>query len=151
MQTDVSTSAVGTLSSGIVASISEIIDNPGSAVNLLAQNLPGAATFFITLILVSALTKAGGAILQVVKLLLYTVKVKLLGGNPRSLQKARHAMPQAAYGVQYPNQVSHFRLRRPSGETDLVLRIIAPPGSHRAVVRKHRAFGVRLCGLGVLQ
>ena len=35
----------------------------------------------------------------VVKLLIYYVKVLLLGGNPRSLQKAKFSMPSTNWGV----------------------------------------------------
>ena len=96
---------VGVLSSGIVAAISNITQDPGSAPSLLANQLPSAATFFITLVLVTGFAKTSGAILQIAKLIIYYIKVKLLGGNPRSLQKARYTMPSIQFGTTYPNQL----------------------------------------------
>jgi hypothetical protein len=96
---------VGVLSSGIVAAISSITQDPGSAPSFLANQLPSSATFFITLVLVTGFAKTSGAILQIAKVVIYYIKVKLLGGNPRSLQKARYTMPTIDFGVSYPNQL----------------------------------------------
>lgn len=96
---------VGVLSSGLVAAISQIAENPGEAVTFLANRLPSSAIFYITLIMATGLGGASGAILQVVKLLIYYLKVKLLGSNPRSLQKARFAMPSVKFGQGYPQQL----------------------------------------------
>jgi hypothetical protein len=96
---------IATLSSGIVASISQITNNPGSAVSLLAENLPKASVFFLTFIVIQGFTKAVGALLQIAKLVIYYLKVKLLGGNPRALQKAKYSMPSTQWGVAYPGQL----------------------------------------------
>ena len=96
---------VATLSSGIMAGISQITDNPGSAVQLLANNLPKASIFFLTLIVTSGLSGAAGGVLQIAKLAIYYIKVVLLGGSPRALWKIRYTMPNASWGTTYPAQL----------------------------------------------
>lgn len=48
-----------------MAGITQITNDPGSTVQLLAQNLPKASIFFLTLIVTSGLSGAAGGILQV--------------------------------------------------------------------------------------
>jgi len=72
-----------------MAGITQIVNNPSSAVSLLAQNLPNASIFFLTLVVTSGLSGAAGGILQIAKLAIYYVKVILLGGSPRALWKVK--------------------------------------------------------------
>lgn len=51
---------VATLGSGIMASINQIVNSPTSTVQLLAQNLPKASIFFLTLVITSGLSGAAG-------------------------------------------------------------------------------------------
>jgi hypothetical protein len=72
---------VVTLSSGLVSSIPALASNPASVADILAQQMPTASTFFITLLL-TQFTGTMGTLLQGLTLLLYYVKVLLLGGSP---------------------------------------------------------------------
>lgn len=93
---------VATLGSGIMASINQIVDNPASTVQLLAQNLPKASIFFLTLVVTSGLSGAAGGILQIVRLVLVYVKIILLGGSPRSVWNITYTMPTTSWGQTYP-------------------------------------------------
>lgn len=93
---------VATLGSGIMASINQIVNSPTSTVQLLAQNLPKASIFFLTLVVTSGLSGAAGGILQIVRLLLVYVKIILLGGSPRSVWKTTYTMPTTSWGQTYP-------------------------------------------------
>lgn len=74
---------VVTLASGLIAAIPQIANNPGSAVTLLAQQLPSASTFFLTFFVTSLFSGAAGMLLQVVPLVLFYVFLMLLGSTPR--------------------------------------------------------------------
>ena len=96
---------VATLASGIMAGISQITKDPSSAVSLLANNLPKASIFFLTLIVTNGLSGAAGGVLQIVKLIIYYVKIVLLGGSPRSMHKIRYTMPSVKFGQLFPGQL----------------------------------------------
>ena len=96
---------IATLASGIMAGISQITKNPSSAVSLLANNLPKSSVFFLTLIVTNGLSGAASGVLQVVKLIIYYVKITLLGGSPRSLHKIRYTMPSVKFGQIFPAQL----------------------------------------------
>ncbi|KAK9898454.1 DUF221-domain-containing protein [Cystobasidium minutum MCA 4210] len=96
---------ISTLASGIMAGISQITDDPSSAVSLLAENLPTSSVFFLTLIVTNGLAGAAGGILQIVRLAIYYVKAFLLGGSPRALYKVTYTMPAVRFGQLYPAQM----------------------------------------------
>ena len=96
---------VAVLSSGIVAAISNITQNPSNTPSFLANQLPSASTFFVTFVITIALAKTGFRILQAPKLIISILKVKFMGGDPRSLQTARYTLPVIQFGVEYPNQL----------------------------------------------
>lgn len=93
---------VATIGSGIMASINQIVNNPASTVQLLAQNLPKASIFFLTLVVTSGLSGAAGGILQIVRLVLLYVRIILLGGSPRSIWNIKYTMPTTSWGQTYP-------------------------------------------------
>ncbi|KAF9513779.1 hypothetical protein BS47DRAFT_1376624 [Hydnum rufescens UP504] len=71
------------LSSGLIQALGPLSNNLSQAPTLLATNLPGASTFFLTYILLQLSAVAGG-FLQIVPLIVYYVKLFLLGSTPRS-------------------------------------------------------------------
>ncbi|RSH91201.1 hypothetical protein EHS25_009500 [Saitozyma podzolica] len=93
---------VVTLSSGLVSSIPALASNPASVADILAQQMPTASTFFITLLL-TQFTGTMGTLLQGITLLLYYVKVLLLGGSPRSVYNSRYQLQTTSWGTQFPN------------------------------------------------
>lgn len=88
-----------TLSSGLVAAIPAISKNPASAVTLLATKLPAASTFFLTYFVTTSIAGAAGDLLQVVSLILYYVKLFLLGSTPRSVFQIKFGMSTVSWGT----------------------------------------------------
>ncbi|SCV74185.1 BQ2448_6617 [Microbotryum intermedium] len=76
---------VVTLASGLVKAIPVISKNPGSAVTLLATQLPSASTFFLTYFVTTAIAGAAGGLLQIITLAIFYVKLFLLGSTPRTM------------------------------------------------------------------
>lgn len=92
-----------TLASGLVSAIPQIAKNPGSAVTLLATQLPAASTFFLTYFVTVSLSGAAGALLQVARLVLYYVKLVLLGSTPRAVYGVKYNMATVAWGTLFPS------------------------------------------------
>nr|XP_019042928.1 hypothetical protein I302_08637 [Kwoniella bestiolae CBS 10118]OCF21858.1 hypothetical protein I302_08637 [Kwoniella bestiolae CBS 10118] len=92
---------VVTLTSGLVSSAQEFINNPGSIATTLASQMPTASTFFITLVL-TQFTGTMGTLLQIVSLVLYYVKIVLFGGSPRSVYKSRYNLNTQNWGTTFP-------------------------------------------------
>ncbi|WVQ78133.1 hypothetical protein IAT38_000214 [Cryptococcus sp. DSM 104549] len=92
---------VVTLSSGLTSAVQEFADNPGSVATTLASQMPTASTFFITLIL-TQFTGTMGTLLRVINLVLYYVKIILLGGSPRSVFTTRYKLNTPDWGQKFP-------------------------------------------------
>ncbi|OXG22073.1 hypothetical protein C366_00971 [Cryptococcus neoformans Tu401-1] len=90
-----------TLASGLISAVQQFADNPGSAATTLATQMPTASTFFITLIL-TQFTGTMGSLLRVVNLLLYYVRIILLGGSPRSVFTSRYRLNRPQFGETFP-------------------------------------------------
>jgi hypothetical protein len=91
-----------TISSGIVAALPGLAKNPGSAVSILAQNLPQASVFFLTYIILQGLSGTAAGFLQLVTLILYYVKLIILGSTPRSIYGLKYGARSVAWGTLYP-------------------------------------------------
>jgi hypothetical protein len=91
-----------TLSSGIIASLDDLLGNPTSIPTVLAQNLPKASTFFLTYIILQGLSGTASGYLQVVTLIIYYVKLFLLGSTPRSVYGIKYSAPEVAWGTLFP-------------------------------------------------
>ena len=91
-----------TLSSGIIASLPDLLNNPTSIPSILASNLPKASTFFLTYIILQGLAGAAGGFLQIVKLIIYYVKLILLGSTPRSIYGIKFNPGNVAWGTLFP-------------------------------------------------
>ncbi|KAI0250632.1 DUF221-domain-containing protein [Lactifluus subvellereus] len=88
---------VVTFSSGIIATLPFLTNHPTSIPSRLAQNLPKSSTFFLTFILLQGLSGVAGGFLQIVPLVMYYVKITLLGSTPRSV-----------YGIKYEPRISEW-------------------------------------------
>lgn len=88
-----------TLASGLVKAIPAIAKNPSSAVTLLATQLPAASTFFLTYFVTTSFAGAAGSLLQIVKLIVYYVKLILLGSTPRSVFNIKYNSSTVAWGT----------------------------------------------------
>ncbi|KAI0070905.1 DUF221-domain-containing protein [Panus rudis PR-1116 ss-1] len=91
-----------TLSSGIIAALPGLVNNPGSIPTLLAQNLPKASNFFLTYIILQGLSGTAAGFLQVVPLIMYYVKLFLMGSTPRSIYNIKYTGRNVAWGTLWP-------------------------------------------------
>jgi len=91
-----------TLSSGIIASLNSILNHPTSIPAILAHGLPQASTFFLTYLLLQGLSGVAGGFLQIVSLIIYYVKLFLLGSTPRSIWGIKYGKSSVAWGTTFP-------------------------------------------------
>ncbi|KNZ78034.1 hypothetical protein J132_02678 [Termitomyces sp. J132] len=94
---------VVTVSSGIIKALPGIINNPTSVPSLLAENLPGASTFFLTYIVLQGLSVVAAGFLQIVPLIIYYVKLFILGSTPRSVHGIKFGLSSVDWGTTFPN------------------------------------------------
>ncbi|KAF5098088.1 hypothetical protein D0Z00_002175 [Geotrichum galactomycetum] len=93
---------VTTLSSGAAAVIQDIINEPSSAMSLLASNIPKASNFYISYFLLQGFTIAGGALLQIVALILFHVLSTLLDNTPRKIWNRWNLLSTTGWGTVFP-------------------------------------------------
>ncbi|KAG9079250.1 hypothetical protein FRC06_007862, partial [Ceratobasidium sp. 370] len=91
-----------TISSGIIAALPGLLNNPGSIATILAQKLPEASTFFLTYAILQGLAGSAGGLLQAVPLILYYVKLYILGSTPRSIYNIKYTLRNVAWGTLFP-------------------------------------------------
>jgi calcium permeable stress-gated cation channel len=92
-----------TLSSGIIAALPALAKNPSSVATLLAQNLPQASNFFLSYVILQGLSGTGAGFLQIVALVIYYIKLFLLGSTPRSIYDIKFSMRSVAWGTLFPS------------------------------------------------
>lgn len=90
------------LSSGIIAALPQLADNLSLAPTLLATNLPLASNFFLTFIILQGLTATASGLLTIIPLIIYYVKLVLLGSTPRSIFTIKYTMRNVAWGTLFP-------------------------------------------------
>lgn len=91
-----------TFTSGASAVTTQIIENPGSAPGLLAENLPKASNFYISYFILYGLAQAASQLLNIVALLLYLVLGKFLDKTPRKMYTRWMKLAGLGWGSEYP-------------------------------------------------
>ncbi|KAL1946280.1 hypothetical protein VTO73DRAFT_15407 [Trametes versicolor] len=96
---------VVTVSSGVVASWSDLLHKPASIPASLAQNIPRASNFFLAYeyIVLQGLSGTASGFLQLVPLVLYYAKLFVLGSTPRSVHCIRYTLRSVAWGTLFPS------------------------------------------------
>ncbi|KAL5522727.1 hypothetical protein ACEPAG_8745 [Sanghuangporus baumii] len=92
-----------TLSSGLVAALPELLQNPTSIPALLAHELPKASTFFLTYVILQGLSGTGAGFLQISYFLVYYLKLTLVGSTPRALYNVKYKLKMAKFGEIFPD------------------------------------------------
>jgi len=92
-----------TLSSGLVAAIPKIAQQPSSAATILASELPKASTFFLTYFVTTCFAGAAANFLQIAGVVIYNLKLKFLTSTPRSVYNIRCGMSSVQWGTLFPN------------------------------------------------
>ena len=91
-----------TLASGIIAALPDLAGNLSLAPTLLARNLPLASNFFLTFVILQGLTATASILLTIVPLIIYYVKLILLGSTPRSIFTIKYTMREVQWGTLFP-------------------------------------------------
>ncbi|KAF8491661.1 hypothetical protein JB92DRAFT_3128292 [Gautieria morchelliformis] len=76
-----------------------IIQNPAKALSMLALKLPASSTFFLTYIILQGISVTAGRFLNIVSLIIYYVKLTLLGSTPRSIYSICYTLRDVAWGT----------------------------------------------------
>ncbi|EED24591.1 DUF221 domain protein, putative [Talaromyces stipitatus ATCC 10500] len=76
---------VTTITSAASAAVSQIIKNPLSAKDLLAQNLPKASNFYISYFLLQGLSMSSGAVVQIMSAVIFKILSVFFATTPRRL------------------------------------------------------------------
>ncbi|THG97592.1 hypothetical protein EW026_g4428 [Hermanssonia centrifuga] len=92
-----------TVAAGIIAALPGLINSPGSIPTLLAQNLPQASNFFLTYIVLQGLSGTASGFLQISPLVLYYVKLFILGSTPRSVHNIKFGTRSVSWGTLFPS------------------------------------------------
>ncbi|KAI5805211.1 DUF221 domain protein [Geopyxis carbonaria] len=93
---------VVSISSGITAVVEEISKQPFQAPEILAKNLPKASNFFFSYLLLQAFTVSGGALLQIVVLLINFVLAPLIDKTAREKFTRSTALTEIKWGTFFP-------------------------------------------------
>ncbi|CAG8981929.1 hypothetical protein HYALB_00013820 [Hymenoscyphus albidus] len=93
---------ITTFSSGAASVATQIINQPGSATTLLAENLPKASNFFISYIIVQGLGFAGANLLNIVALGMFVVVGRFVDSTPRKMFNRYIKLSGLGWGSLYP-------------------------------------------------
>ncbi|KAI9876395.1 MAG: hypothetical protein M1830_006298 [Pleopsidium flavum] len=93
---------VTTITSAASAAVTQIINTPASALNLLATNLPKASNFYISYFILQGLIISSGALLQIVGLILARVLGKFLDSTPRKMYNRWSKLSGLGWGTVFP-------------------------------------------------
>ena len=91
-----------TLSAGIITALPGLLHDPSSVPTLLAQTLPTASNFFLTYIILQGLSGTASGFLQAAPLVLYYVKLFILGSTPRSVYNIKYGTRNVSFGTLFP-------------------------------------------------
>ncbi|VVT58971.1 uncharacterized protein SAPINGB_P006476 [Magnusiomyces paraingens] len=93
---------VTTLASGATSVVTQIVEDPTSAMSLLASNLPKSSNFYIAYFLLQGFSIAGTSLLQIVALLLFHVLGTLLDSTPRKKWSRWNILGTTGWGTVFP-------------------------------------------------
>ncbi|KAI9307429.1 hypothetical protein BJ944DRAFT_237876 [Cunninghamella echinulata] len=100
---------VSTIAGGVINTISQLGENPLGIINVLAENLPKASTFFITFVMLQAINGAGSAILQLVPFIMSFIK-PFLSTTPRDIYMQKRTLAGVNIGTLIPSHTVIFIL-----------------------------------------
>ncbi|RCK66685.1 putative membrane protein C24H6.13 [Candida viswanathii] len=90
------------LGSSAAAVATQIVQNPGQALQQLSANFPKSVNFYYSYLCLQGLTISSGVLLQIVALILSHILGRLLDGTPRAKWTRWNTLGQPAYSTLYP-------------------------------------------------
>ncbi|EGV64540.1 phosphate metabolism protein 7 [Yamadazyma tenuis] len=110
---------VTTVASAAASTVTSIVSNPKSAMDLLGQKIPPASNFYIAYFCLQGLGISSGLMAQVVALILAQFLGKILDSTPRAKWNRWNTLGQPGWSVIYPT----YQLL---GSIGIIYAIIAP-------------------------
>lgn len=98
----VQTFLVVTIASSVTSVVTQIIEEPTSALSLLSTNLPKSSNFFISYIILNGFSISGGILFQIVNFILFYVMSYILDKTVRSKFTRYNTLGTMAWGTTYP-------------------------------------------------
>jgi calcium permeable stress-gated cation channel len=94
---------ITTLSGAVTTVISDVIDNPGSALTLLSENLPRASTFYVSYFILLGLSSAAGTLLNIGGFVVVVLLGRILPGKtPRKIFDKLTKLSAPKWGSELP-------------------------------------------------
>jgi hypothetical protein len=93
---------VTTLSSAVSGSVMDIINQPSSAIKILANSVPKANNFYLSYMILQGLGVVSGMLASVSGLIVKPLLAKFLGSTPRKLFLRWNSLSELNYGTVYP-------------------------------------------------
>ncbi|EKG11957.1 protein of unknown function DUF221 [Macrophomina phaseolina MS6] len=93
---------VVTLSSGITATIDEILNSPLQVPTILAENLPRGANYFFSYLLLQALYGSAQQLVQLPQLFIWFILGKILDDTARAKFNRQKTLPNTMWGTLFP-------------------------------------------------
>jgi hypothetical protein len=94
---------ITTLSSAVTTVIDDVLDNPGSVLPLLAENLPKASNFYISYFILLCLSAAAGTLLNIGGFVVVVLLGRILPGKtPRKIFDKLTKMSAPGWGSEFP-------------------------------------------------
>jgi hypothetical protein len=98
---------VATLSSGIVSAIQDILDDPGSVLELLSTSLPKASNFYVSYFILLGLSSAAGTLLNIGGFVVVVLLGRILPGKtPRKIFEKLTKLSAPQWGSEYPKWIN---------------------------------------------
>ena len=93
---------VVSISTTITTVVQQIANSPQSIPTILAENIPKAANYFFSYLLLQALSTSAGALLQVMQLFMWFIWGPLMDSTARQKWKRQINLPQTQWGTFFP-------------------------------------------------
>ncbi|CDO94685.1 unnamed protein product [Kluyveromyces dobzhanskii CBS 2104] len=93
---------ITTLASSATSTVTTIIEEPTSAMQLLAENLPKSSNFYMGYIILQGLSISSGALMQIVPLILFYVLGSLLDSTARKKFTRFTSLSSMSWGTVFP-------------------------------------------------
>ena len=94
---------VVSFSSSLIDIIQEVINNPvGSITDTIARQIPKAANYFFSYMILQALSVSSGTLLQIGALISWYVVAKIMNSTTREKWRANTTLPEVKWGSYFP-------------------------------------------------
>ncbi|KAI1097759.1 DUF221-domain-containing protein [Jackrogersella minutella] len=93
---------VVSLASGVLQTLESLANNPTGVPDLLAENLPKAANYFFSYMILQALSVSSGTLLQIGALLNWYVIARVVNSTARNKWSTNTKLPEVNWGTYFP-------------------------------------------------